>query len=1515
MKRPIQANIVYQLNPLNPMNTLCRPAVKLLQSLILLLIICIAAPTAYGQSAWSAVINVAPDTNWSSALNWAPSGAPGSSSTAFFGDPTGTTKGDPTVNNVVDSSFVSPISALTYTNQLTQENTLIANGVTLSLTGAAGLALTNGAGVGTGFGGTTTISGSNGAVLVVNNTNAVIFAGVNGSSGVGPATLDLSGLDTFTFTGAKMLSGVGTVSTTPRCAGILSLAKTNVIALSGAAPQIDIGHNSQNTGNASTLNLGQTNVIFADTLAVGRDKQGGNGNIGSILEFNPLFTANNPVAYFRGSDGVSPVSQWGVADGLANTGGSVAPRGTIDFTGGTVDARISNIFLAKPSPSSPSSPNAVATLTFEAGVINADNLTNGWALTPGSGGPPTATGTVNVNSSVNGAALLIVNNSFVIASKGSSGNSTGNLNINGGTVQANNIISGGGNSTITLNAGTLVVTNTAGTPAAPLGTLVLAGTNNATMQLSVVGAVAEVNTTNLIFGGNAVTVNIASLPVITSYPKQFPLIGYSIPIQGPFSVTLGSLPANSPAFQGYISNNVTANSIDLVLTNGPIQTAIFQWTGAANNNWDLTTMNWKLGNTPLTYSNTSLVLFDDSTTATNVNLVQNLSPGSLTVSNNANAYTFTGPGGLVGSGGLTKIGSSTLVVANSGTNQFSGGIAIDAGTLQFGNGGPNGNIPSGDAVSDNGSLAFNLSGSASLFGLISGSGSLVLNGSGIVSLSASNTYTGPTMVNSGTLLVDGAISGGGSITTAAGTTLGGGGTIDGQTTASGTINPGDLNSVGTLIINSNVTLLPGATLGFDLNSSDPTAGFGVNDLLQLGDGLTLNNNSISINVRGIPSPGMIYSVMQYSGAISGSFNPTVVGTHYAANIDTITTPGTVLVDITGGTGANLKWNSTNNGVWDIGMSNWFNLDTAHSDFFGSGDAVLFDDSVPGAQTNITIGNGAVVAPASITNTGAYNYTISGGGTITGPASLTKDGGGTLTINTTNGYTGGTVIVNGTLVLGSATALGPAANATSITVSNAGTLDLNGMVVQAAQAYLSGAGAGGNGAVVNSGAAGATLQFVILNGDTTFGGTSDWRVANQTSGHASMATLGVAAPVTLTKVGTNQLLLLGCESSDVNIENLNITAGSVAIQGSGPQPSSQFGDPNGTITVSSNATFEEDSTTVPIAKNILLNDGGIFATASGSSTNTGTVILTNNAANTAPGTGIITNSGGTALVLQSVIIGPGNLLKTGAGTTLLENFETYTGNTIVSAGTLAIDDLGLITNTPVITLASGKLDVSARTDGTLELVSGQTLKGSGSVLGNLTEDAGATVAPGAVAVGTLTVTNAVMLAGTTTMKVDGSGAANDQLNAAQSMTYGGTLNVTLLSAPSGGQVFKLFSAGSFTGAFAQTNLPALGSGLSWNTANLNVDGSISVSGAVTGPTTNASITSVTLSGNNLVVQGTNNNVPNTLGRYVVLSSTNIALPLSSWTPVVTNSFNQGTFDYTNPITPGSVRQFIDIEVIP
>jgi hypothetical protein len=67
-------------------------------------------------------------------------------------------------------------------------------------------------------------------------------------------------------------------------------------------PQVDVGDNSQAAGSPtipSVLRLGQTNTVFADSVAVGRGKT---DNTGASMVFNSAFSS--PTALFRGSNGI-----------------------------------------------------------------------------------------------------------------------------------------------------------------------------------------------------------------------------------------------------------------------------------------------------------------------------------------------------------------------------------------------------------------------------------------------------------------------------------------------------------------------------------------------------------------------------------------------------------------------------------------------------------------------------------------------------------------------------------------------------------------------------------------------------------------------------------------------------------------------------------------------------------------------------------------------------------------------------------------------------------------------------------------------------------------------------------------------------------------------------------------------------------------------------------------------------------------------------------------------------------
>lgn len=162
---------------------------------------------------------------------------------------------------------------------------------------------------------------------------------------------------------------------------------------------------------------------------------------------------------------------------------------------------------------------------------------------------------------------------------------------------------------------------------------------------------------------------------------------------------------------------------------------------------------------------------------------------------------------LTGNRRLIKYGTGTLTITGDAT--YTGNTTIGGGTLQIGNGGTTGSIL-GDVV-NLGSLTFARSNAYFFSGVISGSGVVQQSGPGVTFLLGENTYTGATIVNSGSLIVglpgdDGKIHG--SIKNSPTfvmpfALLGGYGAV-GPTTVFGfgILSPG--NSVGTLTVNGNL---------------------------------------------------------------------------------------------------------------------------------------------------------------------------------------------------------------------------------------------------------------------------------------------------------------------------------------------------------------------------------------------------------------------------------------------------------------------------------------------------------------------------------------------------------------------------------------------------------------------------------------------------------------------------------------------------------------------------------------
>ncbi len=66
--------------------------------------------------------------------------------------------------------------------------------------------------------------------------------------------------------------------------------------------------------------------------------------------------------------------------------------------------------------------------------------------------------------------------------------------------------------------------------------------------------------------------------------------------------------------------------------------------------------------------------------------------GGGTLTNSSTSGTVTVSGQIIGTGLLTKNGTSTIILTNT-NNTWSGGTTINAGTLQIGDGGENGSLP------------------------------------------------------------------------------------------------------------------------------------------------------------------------------------------------------------------------------------------------------------------------------------------------------------------------------------------------------------------------------------------------------------------------------------------------------------------------------------------------------------------------------------------------------------------------------------------------------------------------------------------------------------------------------------------------------------------------------------------------------------------------------------------------------------------------------------------------------
>ncbi len=871
-------------------------------------------------------------------------------------------------------------------------------------------------------------------------------------------------------------------------------------------------------------------------------------------------------------------------------------------------------------------------------------------------------------------------------------------------------------------------------------------------------------------------------------------------------------------------------------------------------------------------------------------------------------YNITLSGALSGAGALRKFGAGTLTL--EAANTYTGDTIIHAGTLALG---PNGSIATSPQI----------------------------------------------IVGPGATLDVSAVSGG--FVHSASRVLGGFGTVVGNVTmASGSIlNPGSNVIAGTLTITGSLTQNGGAINHFDL-STDPLGA--ANDLVVIGGDLNASDTNIIEVIGGGPG-GSVHKLFRYGGSFNGSLNNfKVVGVEGVLSNNPALKEIYLVIGkaIRGPT--NVTWIGSmlaNN--WDtLVSSNWLNAGVR--DVFVPGDNARFDDT--GAANPIVNVVGSVT-PSWVTVDSTANYAFVGQGTISGPGGLTKLNTGTLTIRTTNLYTGPTLIMGGTVDVdyvaagGNQSGLGAGGvDPANLVISNA-TLRYSGAaastdrgmtlagnaVIEIANdiAFTSSGQLTGSGALVKAGAGTLDLQGnnsytggTVLNAGTV-------RVDGiQTIGPGQIrfegGTLSLAStpsqrlyPNAINVVSTGTIIFNGANAFNV-LSGTWSGSGTITIS---VVNSACYCTLNGDIsTFSGTFRLTDDSAGYfrfnsggsdpcrgsSFAMFDLGNSSAILANRNGSTYGTTNYYLgalaggpntrVRGALNTGTGNtyvigeknldttfeGIIENgSGGSGAVVSMV--------KAGTGTLTLKGANAYTGTTTVSNGVLALADSGSIDQSRAIQIVvPGILCVTGRYDGTLYVGNSmaQQLSGNGTVRGNLNLSWGGTLSPG-IGIGTLTVTeNATFSSSSTTwMEINRAAPQKSDKLVAKTITFGGTLvvtNVGTLLYP--GDTFDLFDGAiPELSTFDTVVLPNY---YEWDTSRLTVDGTVRVVRSLMPPL------SVRRDGINLVLSATNG-IPG--GPLSILSSTNIALPLSDWSVVITDSFDwEGKYSLTITIDPAEPRRF-------
>jgi autotransporter-associated beta strand protein len=741
----------------------------------------------------------------------------------------------------------------------------------------------------------------------------------------------------------------------------------------------------------------------------------------------------------------------------------------------------------------------------------------------------------------------------------------------------------------------------------------------------------------------------------------------------------------------------------------------------------------------------------------------------------ASAVTLTG---AVSNGGLTKAGSGTLTLSAAATH--AGGTTVNAGTLRVGvvptfttsmlgtgaitvNGGTlqtlnhhqlgfNAGTHNPLTINDGGTLA---TGAFDQFvGVLALNDNASITGSGgyIGLASGSLTYTGSSANKQATIGKDFGLF---SSTSSVNATF----TVNGTNTEGDLVitrsvfqNGASLTKAGTgMLVMAGANTYTGGTIlnaGVVRLGSAEVAGtsgpLGASGVITLGGG-TLQHTSTN--------------TFDYSSRFSTAANQSYRVDTNAQNVTwatALTSSGGVLVKL----GA---------GALTLGVANSFSggttlsagtLRVGNNAALGTGAVALNGGTLSSDSSttrtlanNLTVGGDVTLGDA--TNTGALTLsgtvglggatrvlTVASAVTLTGAVSnggLTKAGSGTLTLSAAATHAGGTTVNAGTLRVGVASTF-------TTSMLGTGAVTINGGILQTLNPHQFGYEPGTyNTLTINDGgtlATGGNDQFVgvltlndnasitgsggyigLASGSLTYTGSSANKQAT-IAPSISLGSPGVGAAVTFTVNGTNAAgdLVLNNSIWQDGGSLTKAGAGTLVLNGTNTYSGGTTLSA-GTLRVGNNAAL--GTAAVALNSGTLSSDSSATRALANNLTVGGAVTLgdaTNNGALTLSGT---VGLGGATRILTVAsditlggIVSNGALSKSGSGILTLDAANTYTGDTTIDAGTLAIGAAGSIAHSSRVKPANGSiLDVSAKAGFTL--TSGQTLSGGGTIVGDIT----------------------------------------------------------------------------------------------------------------------------------------------------------------------------------------------------